>query len=188
VYQHLGLNGHQKHQPINELAVLVEQHLDIVCLFTNESIFINSFLSGYRLYSSAVFNDSFIDYTSPEIVRKPVEDLVLQLKTLNIDRLANFPFPTPPDLKAINVAEKILVQLNALDGTSSTRKITELGRRMSAFPLNPRYSKMLVIAQENQELLPYVIALVAALSVNEILTNGQVMIQKVRGFYFLIKE
>ncbi|CAF0780040.1 unnamed protein product [Adineta steineri] len=132
----------------------------------------------YRLYSSAVYNDSFADYTPPEIVRKPVEDLVLQLKTLNIDRLANFPFPTPPDLKAIHVAEQILIQLNALDSKTPTKKITELGRRMSAFPINPRYSKMLVIAQENQVLLPYIIALVAALSVNEVLTNGQIKIQK----------
>ncbi|CAF3503121.1 unnamed protein product [Rotaria sp. Silwood1] len=132
----------------------------------------------YRLYSSAVYNDLFSEYTPPEIVRKPVEDLVLQLKTLNIDRLANFPFPTSPDLKAINVAEQILIQLNALDNKSPTKKITELGRRMSAFPINPRYSKMLVIAQENQDLLPYVIALVAALSVNEVLTTGQVKIQK----------
>lgn len=137
---------------------------------------------GYRLYSSAVFNDSFSEYTPPEIVRKPVEDLVLQLKTLNIDRLANFPFPTPPDLQAIQVAEQILVQLNALDSQSPTKKITELGRRMSAFPLNPRYSKMLVIAQENPNLLPYVIALVAALSVSEVLTTGQVKIRKVTIF------
>jgi ATP-dependent RNA helicase DHX37/DHR1 len=144
--------------------------------------FYQYFLLGYRLYSSAVYNDSFTEYTSPEIVRKPVEDLVLQLKTLNIDRLSNFPFPTPPDLKAINVAEQILVQLNALDSKSSTKTITELGRRMSAFPINPRYSKMLVIAQENPGLLPYVIALVAALSVNEILNNGQVKVQKVKNF------
>lgn len=98
---------------------------------------------------------------------------------MNIDRLGNFPFPTSPDLKAIEVAEQLLVQLNALDSQSKTKTITELGRRMSAFPINPRYSKMLVIAQENPELLPYVIALVAALSVNEVLTNGQVKIEKV---------
>lgn len=136
-------------------------------------------LAGYRLYSSAVYNDSFAEYTPPEIVRKPVEDLVLQLKTLNIDRLTNFPFPTTPDLQAIGVAEQLLVQLSALDDKSPTKAITELGRRMSAFPINPRYSKMLVIAQENQVLLPYVLALVAALSVNEVLTTGHVKIQKV---------
>ncbi len=75
------------------------------------------------------------------------------------------------------------MQLNALDGQSPTKKITELGRRMSAFPINPRYSKMLVIAQENPGLLPYIIALVAALSVNEVLTSGQVKIEKVNIFY-----
>lgn len=56
---------------------------------------------------------------------------------------------------------------------------------MSAFPINPRYSKMLVIAQENQSLLPYVIAIVAALSVNEVLTNGQVKIQKVKIVFYI---
>lgn len=53
---------------------------------------------------------------------------------------------------------------------------------MSAFPINPRYSKMLVIAQENQLLLPYIIALVAALSVTEVLTSGEVKIKKVKKF------
>ncbi len=76
------------------------------------------------------------------------------------------------------------MQLNALDGQSPTKKITELGRRMSAFPINPRYSKMLVIAQENPGLLPYIIALVAALSVNEVLTSGQVKIEKVKIFLY----
>ena len=105
---------------------------------------------GYRLYSSAVYNDSFPDYTPPEIVRKPVEDLVLQLKMLNIDRLANFPFPTCPDLAAIEVAEELLVQLNALDARSPTKSITDLGRRMAMYPINPRYAKMLIIAQEKR--------------------------------------
>ena len=143
-------------------------------------------LSGYRLYSSAVFNDSFAEYTSPEIVRKPVEDLVLQLKSLNIDRLTNFPFPTPPEPKAIHVAEEVLIQLNALDASSKAKTITDLGRRISAYPINPRYGKMLVIAQENQGLLPFVIAVVAALSVNEVLTSGNVMIQKVESIIILL--
>ena len=91
----------------------------------------------------------------------------------------NFPFPTSPDLQAIEAAENLLIQLNALDGKSSTKKITDLGRRMSIYPVNPRYSKMLVIAQENPTLLPFVIALVAALSVTEVLNHGHVLTKKV---------
>ncbi|CAF1682772.1 unnamed protein product, partial [Didymodactylos carnosus] len=69
----------------------------------------------YRLYSSAVFNDEFEIYSSPEIAHKPVEDLVLQLKTLNIDHIENFPFPTPPDKQSIYAAEKLLLNLGALE-------------------------------------------------------------------------
>ena len=57
----------------------------------------------HRIYSSAVYNDEFKQFTEPEILRKPVEDLILQMKDLGIDRLKNFPFPTPPDDTAIKV-------------------------------------------------------------------------------------
>ena len=68
----------------------------------------------YRLYSSAVFNDEFARFAEPEIVRKPVEDLVLQMKDLGIDRIVNFPFPTPPTRDSLAAAENLLVQLGAL--------------------------------------------------------------------------
>ncbi|XP_014388830.1 PREDICTED: probable ATP-dependent RNA helicase DHX37 [Myotis brandtii] len=53
-----------------------------------------------RLYSSAVFGD-FEPFPPPEITRRPVEDLVLQMKALNIERVVNFPFPTPPSVEAL---------------------------------------------------------------------------------------
>lgn len=39
-----------------------------------------------RLYSSAVFGD-FSLFSEAEITRRPVEDLVLQMKDLNIDKV-----------------------------------------------------------------------------------------------------
>jgi len=33
-----------------------------------------------RLYSSAVFHNMFEEFSPPEITRRPVEDLVLQMK------------------------------------------------------------------------------------------------------------
>lgn len=50
----------------------------------------------YRLYSSAVFNDEFQKFTTPEIQRRPIDDLVLVMKSMNLP-VINFPFPTPPD-------------------------------------------------------------------------------------------
>jgi ATP-dependent RNA helicase DHX37/DHR1 len=76
----------------------------------------------YRLYSSAVFNDEFPKFSEPEIRRKPVEDLILQMKDLGIDRISNFPFPTPPDSTAVKAAQNLLVQLGALEYDKSKTK------------------------------------------------------------------
>lgn len=39
-----------------------------------------------RLYSSAVFSD-FSQFSEAEITRRPVDDLVLQMKDLNIEKV-----------------------------------------------------------------------------------------------------
>lgn len=46
-------------------------------------------------------------------------------------------------------------------------RITPLGRAMACFPVSPRYAKMLFLGHQ-QGLLPYVVAVVAALSVQEV--------------------
>ena len=46
-------------------------------------------------------------------------------------------------------------------------KITPLGQAMAKFPVAPRYAKMLCLGQQH-DLLPYMIAVVAALSVQEV--------------------
>nr|CAH7735011.1 unnamed protein product [Callosobruchus chinensis] len=119
----------------------------------------------YRLYSSAMFNDTFAEHSPPEIQQKPVDDLYLQMKCMNIDKIVNFPFPTAPDLMQLKTAEQRLKILGALDDKGS---VTPLGRAISKFPVLPRYGKMLALSHQ-QELLPYTICLVAALSVQEVL-------------------
>ncbi|KAF3695585.1 putative ATP-dependent RNA helicase DHX37 [Channa argus] len=132
----------------------------------------------YRLYSSAVFGD-FSVFSEAEITRRPVEDLVLQMKDLNIDKVVNFPFPTPPSAEALVAAEQLLISLGALKQPPCTGRvkeiergrlscpITALGRAMASFPVAPRYAKMLALGKQ-QDCLPYVIAVVAALTVREI--------------------
>lgn len=69
----------------------------------------------YRLYSSAVFENEFTEFTEPEILRLPADGLVLQMKAMGIDRVANFPFPTPPDSAALRKGEVLLKLLGVLD-------------------------------------------------------------------------
>ncbi|KAM4053299.1 putative ATP-dependent RNA helicase DHX37 isoform 1-T2 [Anomaloglossus baeobatrachus] len=132
----------------------------------------------YRLYSSAIFSD-FEQFSQPEITRRPVEDLVLQMKDLNIEKVVNFPFPTPPSADALIAAEELLIALGALQEPPKTGRlkamqkaklscpITPLGRTMASFPVSPRYAKMLSLGKQ-YDCLPYVITIVAAMTVREL--------------------
>lgn len=132
----------------------------------------------YRLYSSAVFADEFEDFSLPDIQKKPVDDLMLQMKCMGIDKVVNFPFPSPPDLTQLKTAEKRLILLGALEEIptkskngnteESITKVTPLGHAISAFPVAPRFGKMLALSHQ-KNLLPYTVCLVAALSVQEVL-------------------
>ncbi|KAH0543373.1 hypothetical protein FGG08_002329 [Glutinoglossum americanum] len=118
----------------------------------------------YRMYSSAVYERDFEEYAQPEILRMPIEGVVLQLKSMNLKHVINFPFPTPPDRQSLAKAEKLLSYIGALDPTS---QLTELGSTMSVFPLSPRFAKILIIGHQHG-CLPYIITIVAALSVGDV--------------------
>lgn len=108
------------------------------------------------------------------------------MKGMNIDNVAGFPFPTAPSREAIEAAERKLVLLDGLEplalNPSSLRFkkkqqpkiktiITELGKVMSYFPISPRYAKMLCLSHQ-YNLLPYVIGLVSAITVQEIFIDS----------------
>ncbi|KAJ4287581.1 putative ATP-dependent RNA helicase DHR1 [Kalmusia sp. IMI 367209] len=118
----------------------------------------------YRLYSSAVFERDFEEYAEPEIMRTPLEGVVLQLKSMGAPVLG-FPFPTPPDRGNLQRAENLLSYLGAL---SADGKVTKMGHELSLYPLNPRFSRILVMGVA-QNLTAETIALVAALSVPELI-------------------
>ena len=121
----------------------------------------------YRLYSSAVYEGDFAEYTDPEILRTPIEGVVLQMKSMGLHNVINFPFPTPPSRHGLAKAEKLLKNLGALSGEG---QVTQIGRRLSTYPLSPRFGKMLYIGHQHG-CMPYVIALVAALAVGDLFVN-----------------
>lgn len=95
----------------------------------------------YRLYSSAVFNNIFPDFSTAEILKIPVDGVVLLMKSMGIKEITKFPFPTPPEAKALVEAEVCLKSLEALDCDG---KLTPLGKAMSHYPMSPRHSRMLL--------------------------------------------
>lgn len=118
----------------------------------------------WRLYSSAVYERDFPQFADPELLRMPIEGVVLQLKAMNLQRVVNFPFPTPPPRESLVKAEKLLTYLSAI---SPEGQITSTGTTMSIFPLAPRFARILVVGHLH-DCLPYTIALVAGLSAGEV--------------------
>ncbi|KAH6793614.1 RNA helicase family protein [Perilla frutescens var. hirtella] len=127
----------------------------------------------YRLYSSAAFSNLFPDFSIAEISKVPVDGVVLLLKSMHIGKVANFPFPTPPETDALIEAERCLKVLEALDEKG---RLTALGRAMARYPMGPRHSRMLLtviqITQKKKKylrpnmVLAYAAAAAAALSLS----------------------
>lgn len=136
----------------------------------------------YRLYSGAAYgkDDLFPEFSEPEIKKMPVEGIVLMLKFMSIDKVANFPFPTPPNKESLVEAERCLNTLEALD---SQGRLTSMGKAMAQYPMSPRHSRLLLtiikILKSRQGcarsnfILGYAIAAASALSfTNPLLIRG----------------
>lgn len=106
----------------------------------------------------------------PEVKRLDLAEVVLTLKASGIEDIASFRWLEPPDPQALTRAEQLLVDLGAL---SKADAITPLGRRMLAFPVHPRYARMLLAANEHR-CVP-AIALIAAL------TQGRSLLRRLEG-------
>jgi ATP-dependent helicase HrpB len=95
----------------------------------------------------------------PEVKRLDLSEVVLTLKASGVRDLRKFRWLEVPDEQSLVHAEELLHDLGALDKNHS---ITSVGRKMLAFPLHPRYARMLLAAQEYG--CVYQAALVAALT------------------------
>lgn len=100
---------------------------------------------------------------------RPIEDMILLMKSMGIDRVQNFPYPSPPSKDQLVAGEKTLLALGALELKDKgikddTSVITGLGRTMAAFPVGPRFAKMLALSFHHS-LAEYMILLVSALTV-----------------------
>ena len=123
----------------------------------------------------------------PEVKRLDLAEVVLTLKASGIEDVAGFRWLEPPDPKALENAEQLLRSISgarlASERGKSLDDATSLGRRMLAFPVHPRYARMLLAAQEQHCVRG--IALVAALTQGRNLlrrAEGQGDARRARGF------
>jgi len=102
----------------------------------------------------------------PEIKRLDLAEVVLTLKAAGVEDLRKFRWLESPDEQSLVHAEELLLDLGALKvgravpspprrdteiapyHNNEPLQITPIGRKMLAFPLHPRYSRMLLAAHE----------------------------------------
>ncbi|CAA0098398.1 ATP-dependent RNA helicase DbpA [Halioglobus japonicus] len=113
-----------------------------------------------RLYSEQDF-DNRPEFTDPEILRTNLAAVILQMLTLGLGEVDQFPFIDAPDSRMVRDGYKLLEELGAV---SAAGKLTAVGKRMARLPVDPRLARMVLAADERgclQEILVITSALTA---------------------------
>ncbi|KAK9921475.1 hypothetical protein M0R45_029984 [Rubus argutus] len=106
----------------------------------------------YRLYPKMI-HDAMLQYQLPEILRTPLQELCLHIKSLQLGAVGSFLAKAlqPPDSLAVQNAIELLKTIGALD---DMEELTPLGRHLCTLPLDPNIGKMLVMGSIFQCLNP----------------------------------
>ncbi|AIO00544.1 ATP-dependent RNA helicase, putative [Leishmania panamensis] len=104
----------------------------------------------YRLYSTAVYANLMARHGDPEVLRTPLDSVVLLMKHIGVKNVGGFPFPSPPRESDLKAALQHLSVIGALDAAHNYN-ITELGRHLVAYPVPPRFARALFEVLKQQK-------------------------------------
>ena len=116
----------------------------------------------FRLFSEQDYNNR-PEYTEPEILRTSLASVILQMLSLKLGDIHQFPFVDPPTPKMINAGFTLLAELGAVD---ETRKLTEIGRQLAKLPIDPRIGRM-ILAAKQENCLNEVLIIASALTIQD---------------------
>ncbi len=97
----------------------------------------------FRLYSERNYREEMLKCNVPEIQRTNLANVILLLKSLGVQDLLEFHFMDPPPSE--NMMNS-MYQLWILGALENTGRLTDLGRQMADFPLDPPMSKMVIVS------------------------------------------
>ena len=147
-----------------------------------------------RLYSEEDFH-AREEFTPAEILRSNLASVILKTLRLRIHDIDKFQFIDKPDSRLLNDGYKLLQELGAIGNSpkparlsapkpaslgapkpgrlsdsksenSNSYKLTKIGQQMSGLPIDPRYARILIAAQQNNCLRDALI-LVSVLSIQD---------------------
>ena len=118
-----------------------------------------------RLYSEEDFLGR-PEFTDPEILRTNLATVILQMLSLDLGDIGQFPFVQAPDNRNIKDGVRLLEEIAAIDSQAKKTRLTKTGRILSKFPIDPRLSKMALSAID-LGCVEQVFAIVSALSIQD---------------------
>ncbi|KAI3447410.1 hypothetical protein Pfo_004075 [Paulownia fortunei] len=106
----------------------------------------------YRLYPKMI-HDAMPQYQLPEMLRTPLQELCLHIKSLQLGVISTFLAKAlqPPDPLSVENAIELLKTIGALD---DREELTPLGQHLCTLPLDPNIGKMLLMGSIFQCLNP----------------------------------
>ena len=115
-----------------------------------------------RLYSEEDFN-ARPEFSDPEIQRTNLAAVILQMLSLKLGDVTEFPFVDAPDNRFIKDGYNLLKELGAV---TSDNQINQVGRALSRLPVDPRIARMLIEASKRKALSEGLI-IASALSIQD---------------------
>jgi ATP-dependent RNA helicase DHX33 len=97
-----------------------------------------------------------------------VSSVALQLLAMGITDIVNFDFMDKPSTESILKALEELELLSAIQLHNGKPKLTEVGRKMAAFPLDPRMAKT-ILAAKDYDCLEEILTVMALLFVDSVI-------------------
>ncbi|CAF4759975.1 unnamed protein product [Pieris macdunnoughi] len=116
--------------------------------------------SAYRLYTNGDFK-ARPQHNTPEIIRCPLAATLLMLIATGMEP-STFPLIDAPSPDSVQASLILLKELGAIESENNP-KLTVLGKKMTAFPIDPKYSKVILSAPEHG-CLDEALSLVAVMS------------------------
>lgn len=122
-----------------------------------------------RLYSPADFSHR-PQYTEPEILRTSLASVILQMISLGLGQVEDFPFLDAPAAAAIRQGIAVLDEIGAIAPRrheDDRLRLTRVGWDLAKLPIDPRLGRMLVESKRHG-CASEVIVIVAALSMQDV--------------------
>lgn len=99
----------------------------------------------YRLFTKWSFYNELVANPTPEILRVNLGTVVLLLMSMGTSDLVHFDFMDPPSTQTLMKSLELLYSLGALNVQG---QLTNTGRKMSEFPMDPMFCKCLLTSSQ----------------------------------------